>query len=197
MDHLTATLCTRNEHKRRELERALPGWTIELLAATNYPAETGVTFYENALAKARFGRRVGPAGDWMLGEDSGLELRAFDGAPGIETARWANGCHVERALAALEHVDNRAARYVCALVALSPDGREARGTGTLDGTMAFEPRGTEGFGFDPLFVPLGETQTVAELGADWKAEHSHRALAARSLRVALPSSATAGERGAE
>jgi XTP/dITP diphosphohydrolase len=96
------------------------------------------------------------------------------------TARWSNGDHVPKALAAVEGKDRRA-RYVCELVALSPEGRELRGTGVLDGTIAHEPAGGEGFGFDPVFVPLGEARTVAELGDGWKAEHSHRALAARAL----------------
>ena len=79
-------------------------------------------------------------------------------------------------LEALDGVDERRARYVCELVALSPEGEERRGTGTLEGTIAREPRGSEGFGYDPIFVPDGETRTVAELGNDWKA----RALAPRA-----------------
>ena len=118
----------------------------------------------------------------MLGEDSGLELAALGGRPGVETARWAGGRHVERALDVLADETDRSARYVCELVALSPDGREARGTGTLDGRIGLEPRGDEGFGFDPVFVPDGEERTVAELGAAWKAANSHRARAARALR---------------
>ena len=185
-------LCSRNEHKRRELAHVLRDWTIEPLDAGDYPAETGQTFYENALAKARFGRTVGSPDAWMLGEDSGLELRVLGGAPGVETARWADGHHVERALEALKGEANRAARYVCELVAISPEGVEVRGTGTLGGTIALEPRGEQGFGFDPVFVPVGEAQTVAELGDEWKAEHSHRALAARALHAALASSGEAG-----
>jgi XTP/dITP diphosphohydrolase len=184
-DGVALTLCSRNEHKRRELERALPGWSIDLLDVDDYPPETGRTFYENALAKARYGRRVGRADAWMVGEDSGLELRALGGAPGVTTARWAGGRHTERALSALAGADDRAATYVCELVALAPDGHEERGTGRLDGTIALEPSGEEGFGFDPVFVPIGETKTVAELGDAWKAEHSHRAVAARVLRVRL------------
>jgi XTP/dITP diphosphohydrolase len=180
-----ARLCSRNEHKRRELARLLPEWRIELLEAEEYPDERGRTFHENALAKARFGRAVGPADAWMLGEDSGLELDALDGRPGVATARWAAGRHVERALAALEGVEDRRARYVCELVAITPDGSELRGTGTLEGAIAFEPRGTEGFGFDPVFVPAGETRTVAELGDAWKATCSHRARAARALLEAF------------
>ena len=94
-------------------------------------------------------------------------------------------------LHALGDDERRGARYVCELVALAPDGREFRGTGTVDGRIAHEPRGTEGFGFDPVFVPGGAEQTVAELGDDWKARHSHRANAARALlsaRAAAPAS---------
>jgi XTP/dITP diphosphohydrolase len=74
---------------------------------------------------------------------------------------------------------------VCELVCLSPAGEEARGTGVLDGRIAAAPAGTAGFGFDPVFVPARESRTVAELGDDWKAAHSHRALAAQALRSAL------------
>jgi XTP/dITP diphosphohydrolase len=178
-------LCSRNEHKRRELERALPGWTIDLLDADDYPPETGDTFFENACGKAVYGREVGPADAWMLGEDSGLEVEALGGRPGVETARWAQGRHVERILEALAGEQNRRARYVCELVALAPDGGELRGTGTLEGRIAEEARGTQGFGFDPVFVPDGEERTVAELGDEWKSEHSHRARAAAALRDEL------------
>ena len=86
-----------------------------------------------------------------------------------------------RSLEALQGTDDRRARYVCELVALSPEGEELRGTGTVEGAIAHEPRGSDGFGYDPIFVPEGESRTVAELGNDWKREHSHRARAARSL----------------
>ena len=90
-----------------------------------------------------------------------------------------------RALEELAGETDRRARYVCELVALSPDGEERRGTGTLEGTIAVEPRGDEGFGYDPIFVPDGETRTVAELGDDWKRTHSARARAAAALRAEL------------
>ncbi len=80
---------------------------------------------------------------------------------------------------------DRRARYRCELVALAPDGREVRGSGTLEGEIAHERRGSEGFGYDPIFVPLGESETVAELGDAWKSEHSHRARAAHALAAAL------------
>jgi XTP/dITP diphosphohydrolase len=122
----------------------------------------------------------------MLGEDSGLEVEALGGRPGVETARWAEGRHVERILEALAGKPDRRARYVCELVAIAPDGRELRGTGTLEGRIAEEPHGKAGFGFDPVFVPDGGEQTVAELGDAWKSRHSHRARAAAALRSALP-----------
>jgi XTP/dITP diphosphohydrolase len=178
---LKAKLASQNENKLRELRHAMPGWELELLDADGYPPETGATYYENALGKARYG--VAQAGTWVLGEDSGIEVRALGGRPGIESARWA-GDGVAALLEALDGVDEREARYVCELVALSPNGEELRGRGTVDGTIAREPRGTEGFGYDPIFVPLGETRTVAELGNDWKRDHSHRALAAKALESA-------------
>jgi XTP/dITP diphosphohydrolase len=188
VEPVVARLVSHNEHKLRELRRVLPGWELELLeAGVELPPEVGESYYENARAKASFGRSVGELGLWMLGEDSGLEVEALGGAPGLRSARWAGGQHVERVLEALEGVegDGRRARYVAELVALSPSGEEVRGTGLLDGAIADEPRGSAGFGFDPVFVPEGEEQTVAELGDDWKAEHSHRARAARALLGAL------------
>jgi XTP/dITP diphosphohydrolase len=184
VDPRVARLCSQNEHKRAELARVLEGWWVALLGADEFPPEDGATFLDNARAKAEFGRRVGPGDEWMLGEDSGLELAALGGRPGVETARWAGGRHVARALQALDGGADRSARYVCELVALSPEGSEARGRGTLAGRIALEPRGDEGFGFDPVFVPDGEERTVAELGAAWKAANSHRARAARALLAA-------------
>jgi XTP/dITP diphosphohydrolase len=178
-----ATLCSRNPNKARELERLLPGWTIETLAADDFPPEAGETYYDNARAKAEFGRRVGPADRWMIGEDSGIEVAGLDGAPGVHSSRTAAGDEVGWLLGELEGIDGdaRRARYVSEVVALTPDGEEFRGTGTLSGMIAREPRGDEGFGFDPIFVPDGESQTVAQLGNEWKWRNSHRARAARAL----------------
>ncbi|MDX6489677.1 MAG: XTP/dITP diphosphohydrolase [Gaiellaceae bacterium] len=183
---MIARLASQNEHKLEELRAALPGWELELLGAADFPPEDGDTYYENARGKAEFGRSL--AGDaWAIGEDSGIELAALGGAPGVHSARWAED-GVARALEELAGATDRRARYVCELVALSPEGEERRGTGTLEGTIASEPRGDEGFGYDPIFVPEGETQTVAELGNAWKREHSHRARAAQALLSALHSS---------
>jgi XTP/dITP diphosphohydrolase len=158
-----------------------------LLEAGELPPETGSTYYENARAKARFGRAaVGRGGGWVLGEDSGIEVEALGGGPGIRSARWAAD-GVGRLLSELRGVagEARRARYVCELVGVSPAGEELCGRGTLEGRVAEEPRGSEGFGYDPIFVPDGETLTVAELGNAWKAEHSHRARAARALATAV------------
>jgi XTP/dITP diphosphohydrolase len=184
VDGVAATLASRNAHKARELERLLPGWTIEPLAADDYPPETGETYYENARAKARFGTR---SGRWSIGEDSGIEVAALGGRPGLHSARYApeGAPAIAKLLEELEGVDDRRARYVSELVAVAPDGEELRGTGVLTGRIAGEPRGSEGFGYDPIFIPDGEARTVAELGNAWKAEHSHRARAARALREAV------------
>jgi XTP/dITP diphosphohydrolase len=181
---VNVTVCSANEHKLDEFGALFPNWELELLGDVEYPPEDGLTYLDNARIKARFGRLVGPAERWMLADDSGIELAALAGGPGVQTARWAEGRHVERALAAVGDGDRRA-RYVCDLVAISPEREEVRGTGVLEGTIAFAPAGDEGFGFDPVFVPHGQPRTVAELGDAWKAEHSHRALAARALRETL------------
>jgi XTP/dITP diphosphohydrolase len=182
---MNAVLCSRNRHKARELERLLPGWTIEPLDRDDYPPETGATYYENAALKAAFGREYVPG--WVLAEDSGLEVAALGGRPGVLSARYApeGAPAVAKLLGELEGVEQRGARYVSELVLLAPAGEELRGTGTLEGRIAREPAGTEGFGYDPIFVPEGEERTVAQLGDAWKADNSHRARAAHALLAAL------------
>lgn len=171
----------------RELRQALPEWEIEPLVARDDPVEEGATFLENARIKARHGRERARPEEWVVGEDSGIEVAALGGRPGVHSARWADD-PVAALLAELEGQSDRRARYVSELVALDPDGTEVRATGTLAGAISDEPRGNEGFGYDPIFVPLGEARTVAELGNAWKTEHSHRAQAARSLAQQLHSS---------
>jgi XTP/dITP diphosphohydrolase len=182
-----ARLASGNPHKLSELAAALRGWTLDLLGADGYPPEDGRTYYENALGKARYGHGLDGA-DWILGEDSGIEVEGLGGRPGIESARWAgDGDPVALLLTELERAEGaaRGARYICELVALSPAGEEVRGTGTLRGRIAEERRGTEGFGYDPVFIPEGEDRTVAELGNQWKARNSHRARAAAALAEAM------------
>jgi XTP/dITP diphosphohydrolase len=176
-----ARLASGNPHKLEELRAALPDWELELLDTDrDYPHEDGETYYENARAKATFGRGSAPPHEWVLGEDSGIEVAALGGAPGIASARWAAD-GVAQLLVELDGVEDRRARYVCELVALGPDGEERRGTGILEGAIATERRGDEGFGYDPIFVPTGEERTVAELGNDWKRANSHRARAAAAI----------------
>ena len=197
MPRVRAIFASQNEHKLRELRSLFPDWEIEALEDGPMPEETGSTFYENSLAKARHGREAGAPGLWVIGEDSGLEVKGLGARPGIRSARYAgpeasDEENVTRLLDELAGVEGEArrARYVSELVLLLPEG-ELRGTGTLEGRIAREPRGSEGFGYDPVFVPEGEERTVAELGDDWKRKHSHRARAARALREAI------GGRGAE
>jgi XTP/dITP diphosphohydrolase len=186
-----AVLSSRNTHKARELERLLPGWEIEPLDRDDYPPETGETYSENATAKAAFARAHAPAGAWTLGEDSGLEVDALGGRPGVLSARYApeGAPAIAKLLGELQDVpaERRGARYVSELVAIgpAPNRQELRGSGTLSGRIAAEPRGSEGFGYDPVFVPAGEARTVAELGDEWKSRNSHRARAAQALLEAL------------
>ena len=191
MDRVVATLCSRNAHKARELERLMPGWSIAPLDADDWPDETGTTYYENALLKATFGFEL--VGGWTIGEDSGVEVVALDGRPGLHSARYApEGLPaIEKLLGELADVEDRRARYVSELVAIAPDRSVLHGTGTVDGGIADAPRGSGGFGYDPVFVPDGETLTVGELGDDWKALNSHRARAASALREAIERSGLA------
>ena len=191
MGRVDAVFASRNEGKLRELRALLPDWEIEPLGDVDMPEETGATFYENAAAKARFAQSVEP-GRWTIGEDSGLEVDWLGGVPGIRSARYAgedasdeqNVAKLLEALAGAEGAD-RGARYVSELVVLAPNGQELRGTGTLEGEIANEPKGSGGFGYDPIFVPTGESRTVAELGNEWKRAHSHRAAATRALAVGV------------
>jgi len=178
-------LCSRNRNKLRELSAL--GWELDLLDADGYPEEGEESYVENARVKALFGREVGPRDAWMLGEDSGLEVAALGGGPGVRSARYGSegGGAVERLLRELEGVEDRRARYVCEVVLIGPGGEELRGSGVLEGRIAREARGSEGFGYDPVFIPGGEEETVAELGNAWKADHSHRARAAADLRAKL------------
>jgi XTP/dITP diphosphohydrolase len=183
-------LASANPHKAREFARLLPGLEVEPYAGP-LPPETGETLLENALAKARHVWRELGGGTWVLADDSGIEAAALDGRPGVRSARFAGeGAGDERNLRALldalaSEPDRRVA-YVAELVAISPEGRELHARGELQGTLAEEPRGSGGFGYDPAFVPDGETRTVGEMRPDEKDAISHRARAAAALRELLP-----------
>ena len=181
---MRALLASGNRHKLEEFRLALIGWEIDLIDAGAFPPETGTTYAENARGKAAFGRRHSPDGVWVIGEDSGIEAAGLGGRPGLESARWADD-GVERLLAELSGVDDRGARFVCVVVAIGPAGNEIVVEGSVDGAVATTRSGHAGFGYDPIFVPDGELRTVAELGDGWKAQHSHRARAARALAAAV------------
>jgi XTP/dITP diphosphohydrolase len=189
---LRVLLASRNAGKLRELRELLPDWSIEPVDVSAIGEEVGATFRENARGKAEYARSVAPADAWVLGEDSGLEVDALDGRPGLHSARFAgreatDEENVEKLLGELVGVEaaDRRARYVCELVLVEPDGTELAARGTLEGSIAAAPRGSGGFGYDPVFVPDGESATVGELGGAWKADRSHRARAARALAASV------------
>jgi XTP/dITP diphosphohydrolase len=186
MERITASLASHNEHKLLELRAALAEWDLQLLDADELPSEEGSSYYENARSKARFGRIVGDPDVWIVGEDSGIEVDALGGRPGIASARWAGGRDpVDALLERMDGIEDRRARYVSDIVSFSPEHEEFRGRGVLEGRLTRHRRGHEGFGYDPIFVPDGYDRTVAQLGNEWKAENSHRARAARALLDAL------------
>ena len=183
-------LATRNDHKVRELARLLPGVALEPLpAGVTLPPEDGATFAENALGKARAAAQA--LGRPAIGDDSGVEAEALGGAPGIYSARFAGpGATDADNLARLraEAPAGSGLRYVCVMAYAEPDGgAETTFTGTCEGTLAAEPRGTGGFGYDPAFLPAGSTdgRTMAELSDAEKDAISHRGRATRALAAWL------------
>jgi XTP/dITP diphosphohydrolase len=185
-------LATRNDHKLRELRQLMAPIELEALPENVVlPPETGTTFAENALRKARAAAAATemPA----IADDSGIEAAALGGAPGVWSARYA-GEHAtdEQNLAKLlEEVppgsDNRVT-YVCAIAYVEPGGDHLIVHGRCSGTLTHEPRGEGGFGYDPAVVPdayPGDGRTMAELSAQEKDAISHRGRAARELLVKL------------
>jgi len=185
-------LATRNKHKILELERILAPYDIALASPSDLPdvAETGATFAENALLKARAIASV--TGLVAIADDSGLEVDALNGMPGVLSARWA-GVHgddlanLSLVLAQIADVpdERRTAAFVCAAAAVAPSGAEIVVEGRVAGVLLRSPRGTGGFGYDPIFVPLGSTQTTAEMTAEEKDALSHRGKAFRALAPRL------------
>ncbi|WP_216215521.1 RdgB/HAM1 family non-canonical purine NTP pyrophosphatase [Amycolatopsis aidingensis] len=187
-------LATRNEGKLTELRRILAAEGIEglevlgLADVTEFEevAETGATFEENALLKARAAAEA--TGLPSVADDSGLVVDALNGMPGVLSARWSgrhgdDKANLELLLAQLADVpdERRGAGFVCAAALVVPGGGETVVYGDWGGEIAWEPRGTNGFGYDPIFVPEGETRTSAELGSAEKDAVSHRGLALREL----------------
>ncbi|HKC51205.1 MAG TPA: RdgB/HAM1 family non-canonical purine NTP pyrophosphatase [Myxococcota bacterium] len=184
-------LATRNEAKQRELRAllAVPNLVLETFA--QHPLigdleEVGVTFEANARAKALHAARA--SGLLALGEDSGLEVDALGGAPGVWSARYSgthgdDAANIAKLLHELERADDRRARFVCTVAVAEPDGEvTATARGACEGAIALAPRGAGGFGYDPIFLPdaaLG--RTMAELNPDEKSALSHRAQALRRI----------------
>lgn len=184
-------VATFNRHKAAELEALLrlPGVTLSLLAdwpEATAPEETGTTLLENARIKARAAAAL--TGLPAIADDTGLEVDALGGAPGVHAARYAGPAaryedNVAKLLRELAGVPaaRRTARFRTVCVAAWPDGREVQAEGVLEGVIVEAPRGTNGFGYDPVFVPAGDTRTFAELTDAEKNAMSHRARAVRAL----------------
>ncbi len=196
-------IATSNPHKLTEIERILQGLPIRLLSLADFPQippikETGSSFRENALLKARTVFRH--TGLLTLADDSGLEVDALDGAPGIYSARFAGkerdyAANNRKLLAELENVpaEKRGAQFRC-VVAIVGENVEEVVEGIVRGRIISRPRGSAGFGYDPLFVPEGFEQTYAELGSEIKNEISHRALAFRKAKRIVAGLIEAGKK---
>lgn len=192
-------LATRNTGKLEELQRILdielgPG-EVELVGLSDVPTydevpETELTYVDNALIKAREG--VARTGLATVADDSGIAVDALNGMPGVFSARWSGGhgndvANVNLLLAQISDVDDarRGASFMCAAVLVLPDGREFTVDGEMRGSVIREPRGTNGFGYDPIFVPERETRTSAEMNSVEKDAISHRGKAMRSLATVI------------
>ena len=190
---MRVVLATQNAHKLIEMRRILDeaGLDIELVGTDQFPeltdvVENGSTFAANALLKAR--SVCAETGLPAIADDSGLGVDALNGMPGIFSARW-TGSHgddlanLNLLLGQLTDVPDarRGAAFHCAAAVVLPDGAERVVEGTIDGTLIREPRGTNGFGYDPIFVPVGESRTTGEMSAEEKDSISHRGRAMRAL----------------
>jgi len=180
-------IASHNAGKVREIGELLAPYGVDAVSAAELglpePEETGATFVENAMLKAReaaFGARLA-----SLADDSGLVVPALGGAPGIHSARWAGEAHDFDAAMKRVHDElggkNRAARFVAALALCWPDGHCEVFEGKVDGTLVWPPRGHKGFGYDPMFVPAGGSETFGEMDQRRKHDISHRADAFRKL----------------
>jgi XTP/dITP diphosphohydrolase len=179
-------IASHNKGKLREIDALIAPFGITALSAGDLgveePEETEDSFIGNALLKARASALA--TGLPALADDSGLEVTALNGAPGIYSARWAGEprdfyaamAEVERQLLATGATD-RSARFVCVLALVLPDGSEQVFEGEVRGDLVYPPRGTNGFGYDPVFVAAGQTKTFGELDPDVKHALGHRAQA--------------------
>lgn len=192
----TLLLGTQNKGKLKELRQLLADLPLELYSLDDFPAiksvpETGATFSENASLKAAgYARQTGML---ALADDSGLEVDALDGAPGVLSARYAGAgaSDAERTAKLLDElkgtpVENRSARFICAVAIANPEGEVLKiFIGTCDGRIDFAPNGSEGFGYDPVFIPGGYEESFGQLKSEIKNQLSHRARALSAAREFL------------
>jgi XTP/dITP diphosphohydrolase len=173
-------VATHNAHKMREIAQILPSFEV-LSDDPEGVEETASDFAGNALIKVRAIAARHP-GEWCLADDSGLEVAALNGEPGVRSARYAGeACETAEnnalLLKNLAGVEDRRAQFTCAIALVDPAGREHLVSGRCEGRIAQTASGGGGFGYDPLFVPAGDTRSFAELPADEKNRISHRARA--------------------
>ena len=186
----TIYIATHNAHKIREIGDILSGWTIVADDPVDV-VEDAPDFVGNALKKVR-AIAVHHHGEWCIADDSGLEVAALGGAPGVRSARYAGEpCSTPNnnalLLKNLEGIADRRANFTCALALVGPDGREHTVVGKCCGNIAEKPSGVAGFGYDPLFVPDGHSKSFAELTAEEKNAISHRGRALAQAREILES----------
>lgn len=175
-------IATHNASKIREFRAMAVGYPVVFRSLTEAGLsidieEEGTTFDENALYKARAVHAL--TRSIVLADDSGLVIDALDGAPGVYSARFAgvfatDGDRIAKVLHELRHVSRRDAAFLCSIAVIFPSGEERLYHGRLNGTIAEKPSGTEGFGFDPIFIPKGQARTLAEFSASEKNDVSHR-----------------------
>lgn len=189
-------IASNNAHKIYEIKKILSGKFDEILSlreaeVEHETVEDGSTFMENSLKKAREISEI--TGCAALADDSGICAHALDGAPGIYSARFAGEYKGQESddannallLQKLADKSDKTAHYTCAMALVYPDGREVTAEGYMYGTITDNPRGTRGFGYDPLFIPAGEVRTVAEMTDEEKNLISHRANALNILLTKL------------
>jgi XTP/dITP diphosphohydrolase len=187
----TLVLATHNPGKVQELVELLAPWRIRVVSAGDLglaePEETGETFVDNALLKARAAAKA--TGLPALADDSGLCVTGLGGRPGVHTADWAEvpgqprdfNRAMQRVQAELGANLDRSARFMSTLALVWPDGHEELFEGWVDGTLIWPPRGDIGWGYDPMFMPAGDTRTYGEMAAEEKHATSHRARALAKL----------------
>lgn len=188
-------IASRNMGKIQEYRKLLQDLPLTIVSLADFSGlsdipETGTTFRENALIKAR--AAAAATGQMALADDSGLEVDYLQGAPGVFSARYAgpgkdDQANNKKLLEALRGVpsEQRGARFRCVIALVTPQGKEFLSEGVCQGEIAFRPRGTKGFGYDPLFLIPSLGKTFAELDPDVKNQISHRAQAMRAMREIL------------